>query len=190
MLACSADQALCEQMSKSFWLTNVVDLVWLSMRDHSKAVVLEWFWFCLVLWFLLRGVRFMLCLTLLLILLFFGPIVITLLGKLELTWGRERRAVLYASGAFVCLSCMHYFLSFFLPPLAADCDCGTPWTFHLTFFKLPHQYIGIAVTLLALTFLWSKPKSHGSLSFIPNTKINTIYMYVLFISFQLYRRLR
>ena len=32
----------------------------------------------------------------------------------HLTWGRKNAGI-YASRAFVCLSCMHYFLSFSLP---------------------------------------------------------------------------
>ena len=46
---------------------------------------------------------------------------------------------LYASLAFVRLPYMRYKLSFSLPlgfvGLAADCDCDTSWTFHLTFRK-------------------------------------------------------
>ena len=58
-------------------------------------------------------------------------IVITSLG--------EERAGIYASRAFVCLFCMYHVLYFYLPlvtwcrGLAADCGCGTPWTFHFSF---------------------------------------------------------
>ena len=57
-------------------------------------------------------------------------IVITSLG--------EEGAGLCASRAFVCLFCTCKFLSFFSSSwcqgLAAVCDCGTPWSFLLTFF--------------------------------------------------------
>ena len=50
----------------------------------------------------------------------------------------EERAGLYASRAFVCLSCMRYVLSFFSSPrcqgLGAARDWGTHWTVHVTVF--------------------------------------------------------
>ena len=49
--------------------------------------------------------------------------------------GRLERAGLYASRAFVRLSCMRNVCHFPLPlsaMVAATCDCSTPWTFHLT----------------------------------------------------------
>ena len=51
----------------------------------------------------------------------------------------EEKAGLYASRVSVCLSCMHLLFVFFSSSwcrgLAADCDCDccTPWTFHLNF---------------------------------------------------------
>ena len=44
----------------------------------------------------------------------------------------------YVTRAFVCLYCLRYFLSssWCREPgrgLAVAYDCGTPWTFHLTF---------------------------------------------------------
>ena len=59
-------------------------------------------------------------------------IVITSLG--------EEGAGLCASRAFVCLLSTCQFLSFFSSSwcrgLAAVCDCGTPWTFLLTYLML------------------------------------------------------
>ena len=59
----------------------------------------------------------------------------------------EERAGLYASLAFVCLSGIRYFFVFISSTCcvyvwvgwgaggsAADCDCGSPWTFHFTFW--------------------------------------------------------
>ena len=52
----------------------------------------------------------------------------------------EGEASLCACRAFVCLFCVCWFLSFFFSSwcrlLAAVCDCGTPWTFLLTFLML------------------------------------------------------
>ena len=52
----------------------------------------------------------------------------------------EERSVLYVFRACVCLSGMRHFLFFvFLlvcHGLAAACDCGTPWTFHLCFMPM------------------------------------------------------
>ena len=49
----------------------------------------------------------------------------------------EESAGLYASRTFVFLYCPHYFFVLFTSSWCwgstADCDCGTPWTFHLTF---------------------------------------------------------
>ena len=49
----------------------------------------------------------------------------------------EEGAGLYAYHGFVCLFCERYFLSFFFSSwcqgLAAASDCGTLWTFLLTF---------------------------------------------------------
>ena len=45
---------------------------------------------------------------------------------------------MHVSLAFVCLSCMRYFVFVFFScyqGLAADCDCGTPCTFHLIISK-------------------------------------------------------
>ena len=73
----------------------------------------------------------MLSLVLLFFLVFFSPfsIVITSLG--------EEGACLFASRASVCLVCTLFFLSFvsssWCQGLAAASDCGTPWTFLLTF---------------------------------------------------------
>ena len=62
-------------------------------------------------------------------------IVITSLG--------EEGAVLHASRAFVCLLCSSKLLSLFSSPwsqwLTAVCDCGTPWTFLLSFMQSCEQ---------------------------------------------------
>ena len=50
----------------------------------------------------------------------------------------EGRAGLYASRSFVYLSCMCNILSFSFTlgvvRSAANCDCGTPWTFRFIFY--------------------------------------------------------
>ena len=73
--------------------------------------------------------RFKLSLALALVLVFIvlTSTVITSLG--------ERRAGLHASRAFVCLSRMKYFLSFFSHGSAVAYDIGTSWVFHLKFYK-------------------------------------------------------
>ena len=57
----------------------------------------------------------------------------------------EERAGRCASRALVCLLCTRLFLSFFFSSwcrgLAAICDCGTPWTFLLTFFYSTHTQL-------------------------------------------------
>ena len=72
--------------------------------------------------------------------LIFFSIAITSLG--------EKRAGLCVSRASVCLSCTHYFLSFFswCQGLAAACYFGTPWTFPLLTYFL-YQLIVILQNL-------------------------------------------
>ena len=57
--------------------------------------------------------------------------------RIVITSLAEEEDGLCASRAFVCLFCTCWFLSFFSScscrGLAAFCDCGTPWTFLLTF---------------------------------------------------------
>ena len=72
---------------------------------------------------------FILGLILLLFLMFFS----TFQHCDHLAWRRESRSI--------WLSCMHH--SFFSLPLyfrvlAVDWECGTPWTFHLTFYHESH----------------------------------------------------
>ena len=63
-----------------------------------------------------------------------SPIISSVLVSILITSLGEERACLYAS--FVCLFCMRCFLSFcscsWCNGLAAVCDRGIPWTFHLT----------------------------------------------------------
>ena len=69
----------------------------------------------------------------------------------------EERAGLYASHAFVCLSCMNYPFSFSLPlgvgGLAADCDCGTPWIFYSAFWYVDQSLIKPKTVLSLLALL-------------------------------------
>ena len=99
--------------------------------DRSKAVVPVFYLFCVALWFILWGASCFKVFPCSLSSCFFIPfsIVITSLGKEE--------AGLCTSGAFVCfvrVSFCHFFSSSWCRGLAAVCDCGTPWTFLLTFF--------------------------------------------------------
>ena len=90
------------------------------------------FLFCVALWFKLQGASSFKVFPCSLSWCFVIPfrIVITSLG--------EEGAGLCAARAFVCLFCTCWFLSFvsssWCRGLAAVCDCGTPWTFLLTFF--------------------------------------------------------
>ena len=61
--------------------------------------------------------------------------VFSVLCSIVITSPGEERAGLSASLAFVCLICMHQFV-LFLFLLTAACDCGTPWTFLLTFYAI------------------------------------------------------
>ena len=99
--------------------------------DRFKAVIPMFFLFCVFLWFILRGAscfKVFPC-SLASCLVISLSIVIASLG--------EEGAGMCASRTFVCLFCACSFLSFFSSSwcraLAAVCDCGTAWTFLLTF---------------------------------------------------------
>ena len=61
---------------------------------------------------------------------FFECVCFSVLFSIVITSFGEEMAGLYASCAFVCLSCMRFIFVFFSSSWsrgsAADCDCGTP----------------------------------------------------------------
>ena len=82
--------------------------------------------------------------------------------------GEKRRAGIYASRAFVCLSCMRYVLSL-CQVLDAACDSCTPWTFHLTSCWLHRFTQDRTKHTLSQTFL------HARLIIAINNRMNTYY---------------
>ena len=108
------------------------------------TVVMRWPWcysyFCGFVVFTTG--RFMLSLVLFFVLVFiffffFFVVVVFFFFGLVITSLGEERAGLCSSHAFVCLVCTRRFVSFFSSSwcrgLAAAYDCGTPFTFLLTF---------------------------------------------------------
>ena len=98
------------------------------MTDRSKVVVRVLF-FCVTLWFLLRGVSSIGLLFVLVLSVLFSIVVTSLC---------EKRGDLCASRAFVCLyiariDLFSLFSSSWCRGFAAAYDCGTPWNFLLTF---------------------------------------------------------
>ena len=73
--------------------------------------------------------------------------VIYILNCKNLSLGRKRELVfipiVYCFAYFVCVT----FCLFFSSSLAAAFDCGTPWTFRLTFFFIPSSLIPIFLLL-------------------------------------------
>ena len=112
--------------------------------------------------------RFMLCLTLLLVLMFVSvlfSIVITSLG--------EERAGLYASRAFLCFSFMSYFLSLSLP-------LGVKSWLRLVIVALPGHFIELSSDLYTILngfdiikLLISRRKAKGEMK-SPGSSTNTI----------------
>ena len=96
--------------------------------DRSKAVEPVLFLSCVALWFILRGAS---CFPVLFVLVFLH----SFLHCDHLAWGRGHW--------FVCFSCICLFVLYVLvfviflfllvSGLGWVCDCGTPWTFLLTF---------------------------------------------------------
>ena len=115
----------------------------LHATDRFNAVVPVLFLFFAALWFILRSASCFKVFPCSLSSCFVIPlrIVITSLG--------EEEDGLCASRAFVCLFCTCWFLSFFSScscrGLAAFCDCGTPWTFLLTFLPTLVLYMSQAM---------------------------------------------
>ena len=106
----------------------------------------------------------MLCLTLLLFLMFFGPIVITLPGKLELTWGRESCSICFWC---ICMFILHPLLFVFFSSSARGArwlsgrvsDSGARGPGFETYLR---RVVSLSKTLYSPKVLVNYPGSDGS----------------------------
>ena len=96
----------------------------------------------LVLVLLLLLCFFCCCFFVVFFVLFFVVVVSSFLALVITSLGEEK-AGLYASREFVCLFYMRFFFSSsWCPGSDADCDCGTPLTFHPKAFCSEQTYLG------------------------------------------------